>query len=89
MRFYSFTDRLEIQNPGGLYGDARPENFPRANDYRNPILAEALKILGYVNRFGSGVLDAQKALRENGSGEARFEFQPAFVGVTIPRHPEL
>jgi ATP-dependent DNA helicase RecG len=89
VRFYRFTDRIEIQNPGGLYGDARPENFPRCTDYRNPVMAEALKILGYVNRFGRGVLDAQAALRENGSPEARYEFQPAFVSVTIPKQPEV
>ena len=89
VRFYRFTDRMEIQNSGGLYGDARPENFPRATDYRNPIIAEALKILGYVNRFGRGVLDAQAALKENGSPEARFEFQPTFLSVTIPKHPAV
>jgi ATP-dependent DNA helicase RecG len=89
VRFYRFTDRIEIQNPGGLYGDARPENFPRATDYRNPIMAEALKILGYVNRFGRGVLDAQAALTENGSPEAKFEFQPAFVSVTIPKRADV
>lgn len=89
VRFYRFSDRIEIQNSGGLYGDARPENFPRATDYRNPIMAEALKILGYVNRFGRGVLDAQAALIENGSPEASFEFQPAFVSVTIPKRPAL
>jgi len=56
---------------------------------RNPVMAEALKILGYVNRFGRGVLDAQAALQENGSPEARFEFQPTFVSVTIPKHPAV
>jgi ATP-dependent DNA helicase RecG len=55
IRFYQFSDRIEIQNPGGLYGDARPENFPRVNDYRNPVLAEAMAVLGYANRFGRGV----------------------------------
>ena len=59
VRFHRFSDRIEIQNPGGLYGEASPENFPRCTDYRNPVLAEALKVLGYVNRFGRGVIDAQ------------------------------
>jgi len=89
VRLYRFSNRVEIQNPGGLYGDARPENFPRCTDYRNPVLAEALKILGYVNRFGRGVVDAQAALQANGSAPARFEFQPAFVSVVIPKHPAL
>lgn len=41
IRFYWFTDRIEIQSPGGLYGEATPENFPRQNAYRNPVIAEA------------------------------------------------
>lgn len=87
VRFYRFADRIEIQNPGGLYGDASPENFPRCTDYRNPVIAEALKILGYVNRFGRGVIDAQNALAENGSTPAVFEFQPNFVLAAIQKHP--
>lgn len=26
-------------------------NFPNANDYRNPVIAEIMKTMGYVNRF--------------------------------------
>jgi ATP-dependent DNA helicase RecG len=88
VRFHRFVDRIEILNPGGLYGEASPENFPRCPDYRNPVIAEALKILGYVNRFGRGVIDAQNALAENGSSPAIFSFQPNFVLATIPKHPE-
>ena len=38
-------------NAGGLYGEARLENFPLVNAYRNPIIAEAMKVLKYVNMF--------------------------------------
>ena len=55
VRLHWFSDRIELQSPGGLYGEARPENFPRRNAYRNPVLAEAMKVLGFVNRFGRGV----------------------------------
>ncbi len=37
VRFYFFPDRIEIQNVGGLYGEASPENFPSVTDYRNPV----------------------------------------------------
>ena len=82
MRFHRFTDRIEINNPGGLYGEVSPSNFPRQTAYRNPIVAEALKVLGYVNRFGRGVLDAQEALRENGNPPARYTFELASVAVS-------
>lgn len=86
IRFFHFTDRLEIQSPGPLYGDATRENFPRQTSYRNPTVAEAMKILGFVNRYGRGVHRAQDALRRNGSPEARFEFGDTYFLVTIPAH---
>ena len=48
---YEFVSRIEIVNPGGLYGDVTPTNFPYASDYRNIAIAESMKRLGYVNRF--------------------------------------
>lgn len=87
IRFYWFTDRIEIQSPGGLYPDATPENFPRLNAYRNPVVAEAMKALGYVERFGRGVLAAEKALEENGNPEAEFTFEPTHFLVTIRSKP--
>lgn len=85
IRFYQFADRIEIQNPGPLYGAARPENFPRQTSYRNPVLAEAMKTLGAVNRFGRGVERAQAALTRNGNPPAEFEFGDTYFGATIRR----
>lgn len=70
IRFYWFSDRIEIQNPGGLYGAA--VDFPNQNDYRNPKIAEAMKVLGYVNQFGRGIAAVQSALEKNGNPPARF-----------------
>ena len=85
VRFYWYDDRIEIQNPGGLYGAASPSNFPRQTDYRNPIVSEVLASLGYVNRFGRGVLRAQAALKSNGNPEASFDFESSHVLATIWR----
>lgn len=72
IKFYEFSDRIEISNAGGLYGKARPENFPNENDYRNPVLSEAVKNLGFVNGFNIGVKAAQAALDKNGSPSPEF-----------------
>lgn len=72
IKFYEFSDRIEISNAGGLYGKARPENFPNENDYRNPVLSEAVKNLGYVNGFNIGVKAALAALERNGSPAPEF-----------------
>jgi ATP-dependent DNA helicase RecG len=82
---YEFSNRLEIVNPGGLYGEANASNFPNASDYRNVVLAEALKVLGYVNRFNYGVRRAKEELIKNGNGEPDFDLSLVTkFKVTIP-----
>ncbi len=73
IKFYEYSDRIEIDNPGNLYGKVRIENFPGENDYRNPVIAEAMKTLGYVNRFGRGISMVEEALSDNGSEAAIFK----------------
>ena len=74
IQFYQYDDRIEIMNHGGLYGRANEENFPNVNDYRNIVVAEAMKVLGFVNRHSRGVLRVQKDLRANENGEAIYDF---------------
>ena len=88
VRFYAFSDHIEIQSPGGLYGEATQENFPTRNSYRNPVIAEAMKSLGFVNRFGYGVQRAQALLAENGNPPAVFEFDEHAVLAKIFRRPQ-
>lgn len=71
-RLYQYDTHVEIMNPGGLYGQARPENFPHVNDYRNGVVAEMMKTLNYVNMFNHGVGEVQDLLRENNSPAAEF-----------------
>jgi ATP-dependent DNA helicase RecG len=49
--------------------------------------AEAMKVLGYVNKYGRGILRAQDALRKNGSPPAAFNFDPNYVLVTVQSKP--
>ncbi len=85
VRINWFVDRVEIQNPGGLYGQVTPQNFDRVSDYRNPVIAEAMKGLGYVERFGTGITRAKAALEKNGNPPPEFVFEPTHVLVTIRR----
>lgn len=81
VRVYWFDDRIEIHNPGGPFGSVTQENFgqPGITDYRNPNLAEALRALGYVQRFGAGIAIARKEL----GSRLRFEVQPGVVAAII------
>ena len=85
VRITWFNDRIEIQNPGGPFGQVTCENFgqPGITDYRNPHLAEALKNLGYVQRFGVGIQLARKELANNGNPPPEFIVQPNHVLVLV------
>lgn len=80
-----YADRVEIYSPGGPYGAVTVENFgmPGATDYRNPVLAEAMRSLGYVQRFGAGIPIARRALAEGGNPMPEFTADPAYVGVIL------
>lgn len=86
LRITWLKDRIEILSPGGPFGAVTVESFgrPGLTDYRNPSIAEAMRSLGYVQRFGVGIATATKAMRDNGNPEPRFEANDTFVSVTLP-----
>ena len=75
VRFTWYDDRIEIINPGEPYGSASGEDFGKdgITDYRNPNLAEAMRNLGFVQKFGAGIPLARRLLREAGHPEIEFE----------------
>jgi len=87
VRLHWFSDRIEIQSPGGPFGQVTVENFGRSGvtDYRNPHLAEVMKNLGYVQRFGLGIPLAREALEKNGNPPPRFVVEAAHVLVEVWR----
>jgi ATP-dependent DNA helicase RecG len=78
-----YEDRIEVLNPGGLFGDLTQDLFQRATSYRNPVLAEAAKLLGFVNRFGRGISIVNQNLKDNASPPAEFNIQPNHFLVTL------
>jgi ATP-dependent DNA helicase RecG len=79
-----YADRLEIWSPGGTFGVVSPENIGEGpTDYRNPNLAEAMRNLGYAQKFGLGIARAQRELHDNGNPPARIEARQNAVLVTM------
>lgn len=80
-----FNDRIEVLSPGGAYGTITAANFgkPGLTDYRNPNLAEAMRTLGYVQRFGVGIPTAIRLLKEAGHPTPEFEVNDTHVQATI------
>lgn len=83
-----FIDRIEVLSPGGPFGQVTIERFgsPGLTDYRNPHIAEALKVLGFVERFGVGLAIANKRLASNGNPPLEYEVQSSYVCVRLLRH---
>ena len=81
VRISWFSDRIEIQNPGGPYGQVNRANFgtPGVSDYRNPYLAEAMRNLGYVQKFGVGISLARSELSKNGNPALEFRVEDTYI----------
>ena len=83
-----FNDRIEITSPGGAYGGVTVENFGDLGltDYRNPNLAEAMRVFSFVQRFGMGIPIARRLLAENGNPAPEFNiFDTAVIAVIYGR----
>ncbi|MCS7042666.1 MAG: putative DNA binding domain-containing protein [Bryobacteraceae bacterium] len=87
VRIYWFENRVEIHNPGGPFGQVNRQNFgqPGVTDYRNPHIAEALRNLGYVQKFGVGIALARKAMEKNGNPGIEFEVTDRNVLAVLRR----
>ena len=85
IRVYWFNDRIEVISPGGAYGAVNNANFgqPGLTDYRNPNLADAMRTLQFVQRFGAGIPIARRQLRDAGNPAPKFLVQSNFVSVII------
>jgi len=85
VRFYWFDDRIEILNPGGPFGIVTKDNFgtPGVADYRNPLIAEAMKTLGYVQKFGAGISIARQELAKNGNPDLEFVVETGHVLAVV------
>lgn len=69
-----FSDRLEICNPGGLYGRIRVDQLGRVQpDTRNPVLATALETLEVTENRYSGIPTIRAAMKQQGLPEPAFQ----------------
>jgi ATP-dependent DNA helicase RecG len=68
------SDRIEINSPGGPFGNVTPQNFgqPGITDYRNPNIADVLKTFGFIQAFGRGIVTTQRMMQQNGNPPPEF-----------------
>ena len=87
VRLYWFADRVEIISPGSVYGGVTRGNFgdPGITDYRNPTIAEAMKYMGFMQKFGIGISTAREALQKNGNPLPTFDIENTVILTKIKK----
>ena len=78
-----FSDRLEIQSPGGLPGPVNLSNLLQARFSRNAVITQVLSDLGFVERLGYGLDRVVEVLRQHHMRPPRFEEFAGTFRVTL------
>lgn len=79
-----FSDRFEIENPGGLYGRMTLDRLGKVSaDTRNPAIANAMEILGETENRYSGIPTIINAMEEYGLPAPKFESDRGIFKVTL------
>ncbi len=84
-----FSDRLEVENPGGLLPGLRFEELGTRSVRRNRTIADLLFRAKYVELIGSGIQRMQRALEENGNPPMQLSATSFFVVRFFPRVESL
>lgn len=67
IRLIMYEDRLELENPGGLYGRITINDLGKVSaDTRNPYLAGAMEIMGNTENRFSGIPTVRAELKKSG-----------------------
>ena len=79
-----FSDRIEVENPGGLYGRMTLDQLGKISpDTRNPFIANALEVLGETENRYSGIPTIISAMKEWGLPLPKFENERGVFRVTL------
>lgn len=86
-----YPDKIEIQNPGGLYGPVTVDRLgePGVQSARNALLARFMEELGPMENRGSGIQTILKAMRQAHVAPPRFEDRGTYFKVTFLNHTLL
>ena len=79
-----YTDRLEISNPGGLYGRLTVDQLGHVQpDTRNPVMVTAMEVLGQTENRYSGIPRIRHAMAELSLPEPVFSDRRGTFTVTL------
>ena len=81
-----FDDRIEFQNPGGIFGDLSLEKVLTGySSVRNPQIADIFQKMNIVEKWGTGLLRIADICRETGSNPVQYQTGSGFFMATLLR----
>lgn len=84
IRIEMYPDRIEVSNPGGLYGRLTLDELGKTKaDVRNPFIAAALEILTTTENRYSGIPTIYAEMKKAGLFEPKFENIRGTFKVTL------
>ena len=81
-----FSDRIEIQSPGGLFGAVTEDNIETEHSTRNPVLMRLLEDLHLVENRGTGIPAMIQAMRQAKLELPVFHDKRSSFWVTFKNH---
>lgn len=84
IRLTIYNDRIEITNPGGLYGRLTIDELGKVrSDIRNPFIASILEVLEVTENRYSGIPTIYAEMKKAGLMEPKFESARGTFKVTL------
>ena len=84
-----YEDRIEIRNPGGLYGRIKIDQLGKVQpDTRNPIIATELEVLKVTENRYSGIPTIRRAMQEYGLPQPEFSEERGSFIVKLYKYGE-
>jgi len=84
-----FANRLEVQSPGGLFGNVTVENLEDEHSTRNARLMRMMEDVQVVENRGSGIKAMLQVMRDANLEPPRFDDRRASFQVTLRNHTLL
>lgn len=79
-----YSDRIEVSSPGGLPKGLRVEELGSRSVRRNPLIADLLHRIGFIEKAGTGIRRMRDAAVDHGCPEPQFDPGGFFTATFWP-----
>ena len=80
-----YRDFIEVINPGGLF-KIKPEDFGKTSSRRNERIADLFRMIGWMEKAGTGIKRMRDAMLKQGLKEPKFDISEYFFIATFYGH---